>query len=900
MHQMNGEVGKRGRLRTLLPTAVAIIWLATTPALAQLTPDDIQNLRGLGLQEGWTFAVGENEATQYSIEQLCGLVEPADEVEAPEYFDPHGAPPLGLPVAFDWRDFNGCTPIRNQAGCGSCWAFGAIASVECTILINEGVSVDLSEQWLVSCTDSGSCSGGWHYKANRYLKEVSSFVDPCGDSGAVLEADFPYVASDVPCNCPYPHPYAIQSWGQVGANYPEVDQVKQALLQYGPLSTTVYVNGAFQGYNSGVFNACNNDESVNHCVAIVGWDDTQGANGVWIIRNSWGPGWGEGGYMRIEYGCSRIGYKTCYVDYHINDCNGNGIDDAEDIDNGFSEDCNFNGRPDDCDIAYGVSPDGNGNMVPDECDSCIMDKLVNVDAATGDDFAASVAICGPLAVAGASGDDTLGEDAGAAYVFRYNGLQWLPEAQLLASDGQADDGFGVGVGVHGDQIVVGADYDDDLGDNSGAAFVFVRDDDEWIQQAKLLPSDGAENDLFGRSVAIFEDVVIVGAYRDDDAGSDSGSAYIFRYDGSSWSQEAKLVAPDGAASDIFGFSVDVCDGLAIVGANWNDEAALNAGAAYIFRYDGSEWSFDAKLMASDAVADDFFGWSVSVSHDVAVAGASYADPNGLKSGAAYVYRFDPDALSWVEAKLMPSDGSAYDRFGHSVAIDNDVIVVGAYGDADNGANAGSAYAFRYDGTDWIQQAKFLALDGNEEDKFGQSVATSGDSTIIGAYWSDDVAEEAGAAYLFAGLLGLDCNDNGELDACDIADGVAVDCNANGAPDACDLDEGISQDCNLNGAPDECDIAAGDAEDCNLNGIPDSCDIDNQTSQDANGNGIPDECECPADLNTDQVVDINDLFAILDAWGPCDDPEDCPEDIDSDGVVDINDVFELFGAWGPCD
>jgi C1A family cysteine protease len=295
-----------------LIAAVAVLCLASQ-ALAQLTPEDIDRLRKQGEQEGWTFTVGESPATRRPMSELCGAVEPPDWwVNAPS--DPC-RPVRGLPDYFDWRDYGACTPIRDQDGCGSCWAFGAIGSIECKILIVDGVSEDLSEQWLVSCTSAGSCGGGWHTESYEFLR-CDGLTDPCGDFGAVLEGDFPYVAWDAPCGCPYPHPYCIDSWAFVEPAWdiPAVEQIKQAIYERGPVSTCVYVNSAFAAYTGGVFNACQ-DEWINHVVVLVGWDDNQGPNGVWFLRNSWGPGWGESGYMRIVYECSRIGYATCYVDY---------------------------------------------------------------------------------------------------------------------------------------------------------------------------------------------------------------------------------------------------------------------------------------------------------------------------------------------------------------------------------------------------------------------------------------------------------------------------------------------------------------------------------------------------------------------------------------------------------
>jgi PKD repeat protein len=265
-----------------------------------------------GAESNWTFEVGENGATQYSLDQLCGLEEP-DDWRSKATFDPMtSAAKQTIPSAFDWRTTTGCPPIRNQGGCGSCWAFATVGALECAIKIREGVSVDLSEQWLVSCnTSSWGCDGGWY--AHPYHGWLN---DPCGGTGAVLESDFPYRADDGPCGCPYNHPYVLHNWAYIGSSsgVPSVEAMKLAILEYGPISVSVHVNNAFQGYRSGVFNSCTDGE-INHSVVLVGWDDTQGDDGIWILRNSWGTWWGESGYMRIAYKCCQVGYAACYVDY---------------------------------------------------------------------------------------------------------------------------------------------------------------------------------------------------------------------------------------------------------------------------------------------------------------------------------------------------------------------------------------------------------------------------------------------------------------------------------------------------------------------------------------------------------------------------------------------------------
>jgi hypothetical protein len=383
----NGAAALAGASTRVCLVVALMGFLLVGPALAQLSKEDIEALRKQGEAEGWTFTVGENDATRRPLSELCGLIEPIGWEEGTRPGPP--GPRRDLPASFDWRDHSGCTPIRNQDGCGSCWAFAAIGTIESAILINDGLSTDLSEQWLISCTSAGSCSGGWHTSAYGFLCCQASWRDPCGDCGPVLESDFPYVAWDAPCNCPYPHPYRIDDWARIGSGIPPVDDIKQAILDYGPVSATVHVNSPFQAYSGGVFNACW-DGQVNHAIVLVGWDDNQGPDGVWFLRNSWGTSWGEYGYMRIPYGCSRVGGAASYIEYRYDcnangirddydiadcdgsawcgDCNNNDVPDVCDIDDGTSEDCNQNGVPDECDLSGGTSEDCNQNGVPDECD----------------------------------------------------------------------------------------------------------------------------------------------------------------------------------------------------------------------------------------------------------------------------------------------------------------------------------------------------------------------------------------------------------------------------------------------------------------------------------------------------------------------------------------------------
>jgi hypothetical protein len=357
------------------------------------------------------------------------------------------------------------------------------------------------------------------------------------------------------------------------------------------------------------------------------------------------------------------------------------------------------------------------------------------DGATNDYFGYSVAISGDYAIVGAYGAD-IGANAnqGAAYIFVRSGGTWTQQAKLTANDGAAGDVFGSSVAISGDYAIVGA-YLDGIGANifQGSAYVFVRSGNSWTQQAKLIANDGATNDYFGTSVAISGDYALVGSYSDDiGANTDQGSAYVFARSGTDWTQQAKLTANDGAAGDYFGLSVAISGDYAIVGANGDDIGAKNdQGSAYLFVRSVSGWTFQTKLIANDGVATDFFGTSVAISGDYALVGA-YSDDVGTNVDQGSAYVFVRSGTNWTQQdKLTAIDGAAGDYFGSSVAISGDYTIVGAYSN-DIGANAnqGSAYVFKRSSPFWSRlQAVIDNSSANTQN--GISVGLSNGAFIIG-------------------------------------------------------------------------------------------------------------------------------------------------------------------------
>ena len=392
-------------------------------------------------------------------------------------------------------------------------------------------------------------------------------------------------------------------------------------------------------------------------------------------------------------------------------------------------------------------------------------KLTGSDGAADDNFGWSVAVDGDTAVVGAINDDDNGVNSGSAYVYIRQSGAWSQAAKLTASDGAPGDFFGHSVAVDGDTVVVGAYRDDENGLHSGSAYVFTKPATGWTTTsnfaAKLTASDGAAVDWFGYSVAVDGDTVVVGAHGYDDSAtvSNSGSAYVFTEPATGWtttSTAAKLTANDGAASDYFGYSVGADGDTVAVGAYFDDDNGVNSGSAYVFTEPATGWtttSTAAKLTANDGAAGDWFGLSVSVDGDTVVVGAINDDDNGEDSGSAYV--FTEPATGWTTtntaAKLTANDGAAGDYFGSSVAVDGDTVVVGAYGDDDNGENSGSGYVFTKPATGWAtatETAKLTASDGAAVDYFGLSVAVDGDTVVVGARYDGDKGSNSGSAYAY--------------------------------------------------------------------------------------------------------------------------------------------------------
>lgn len=446
-------------------------------------------------------------------------------------------------------------------------------------------------------------------------------------------------------------------------------------------------------------------------------------------------------------------------------------------------------------------------------------------------FGFAVAISGDTVVVGAFNENSDGvgvngtqtgntaTNSGAAYVFVRNGSNWTQQAYLKASNAQAGDLFGISVAIDGDTIVVGASQEDSAAvgvngnpannsaTNSGAVYIFTRDGTNWSQQAYLKASNTGAGDRFGARVAIAGKMVIAAATAEDSGavgvnGNEAdesvpgaGAVYVFVRSGANWTQEAYLKAFNPQTSANFGLPVSLNEDTLVVGApneasnargingNQNDESSFMSGAAYVFVRQGTNWTQQAYLKASNSEMGDRFGDAVTVFGDTVVVGARWEDSGAIgvngdqqnnsarEAGAAYV--FVREGTNWTQqAYLKASNASRSDAFGTSVALTGNTLVVGAIGESSSSAGvngdqngrgafySGAAYVFVRAGTNWTQQAFVKASTPDLGDDFGFSAGISGNTIVLGALnesssatgingdQTNNAVPYSGAAYIF--------------------------------------------------------------------------------------------------------------------------------------------------------
>ena len=314
--------------------------------------------------------------------------------------------------------------------------------------------------------------------------------------------------------------------------------------------------------------------------------------------------------------------------------------------------------------------------------------------------------------------------------------------------------FGNAVAISGNTMVVGAQFDSTTASQAGAAFVFVLNGTTWTQQARLLADDGAVADKFGTSVAISGDTIVVGAFNANAPLSNGGAAYVFVRSGTTWTQQQKLTANDGTADDEFGSAAAINGNVIVVGADHADlPANSEAGAAYVFLRTGTVWAQTQRLSPTSGIlaGGDDFGNAIVMGSNKVIIGASHDDTPFTAAGAVYVFGATGTATYGFEQKLSIGDGSNGDQFGFSVGFDGTTIVGGAKEDSNivGGTRIGAAYVFTFNGSTWTQQQKLIASDGAGFDRFGYSIAVLGNTVAVGAREDDTAAgPDTGSEYIF--------------------------------------------------------------------------------------------------------------------------------------------------------
>ncbi|MCU0851460.1 MAG: FG-GAP repeat protein [Candidatus Thermoplasmatota archaeon] len=383
---------------------------------------------------------------------------------------------------------------------------------------------------------------------------------------------------------------------------------------------------------------------------------------------------------------------------------------------------------------------GNGDWIEAQ-------KITIPDGAI-DFFGGDIALDGDTALIAAPGDDNLN---GSVYVFTRvwscDGATWIQQQKLTPSDPGVNDCFGVRVALQGDTALIGAS--DELSqDDPGAVYVFTRSGTNWTEQQILTPPDGDPLDLFA-DPALDGDTAIIGALWDDDMGVDAGAAYVFTRTGTTWAQQAKFYPTDAAAGEWFGYSIDLDGDTALISTYdwWND--TVTPGAAYVFTRTGTTWTQQAKLVGSDTLPGDTFGIDVALDDDTAIVGAVNDCEQGDYSGSVFV--FTRTGSTWVqEAKLLQSNGTKYDWFGNSVSLEGDTALIAAPNEEEGNIDArGAAYVFTRTGTTWTEKQRLIASDGIRFDYFSGPLCLNGDTAFFGAVWATyGQGPNSGSVYVF--------------------------------------------------------------------------------------------------------------------------------------------------------
>ncbi|NOQ24669.1 MAG: T9SS type A sorting domain-containing protein [Bacteroidales bacterium] len=341
-------------------------------------------------------------------------------------------------------------------------------------------------------------------------------------------------------------------------------------------------------------------------------------------------------------------------------------------------------------------------------------------------------------------------NGGYVYFYDYNGVKWEVNTILQGSDTKFNDIFGISADIDGDFAAVGARSADGNGlENTGAVYIFKFNGENWEEYSKIVASDIISGASFGMRVKLEGDVLAVSA---PNANNSYGAAYIFKNIGGNWEEQQKLSPSNGQEGDLFGWSMDICKNNLIVGAQDNDTQGESSGTAYIYEYIANTWNETAVLLPVEVKAWDKFGSAVSISESVAIVGADWDEENGYqRRGSVYIYR--KEATGWDKKKqITPPESKDYLYFGSSVDIEDNLAIIGSSGAENDStyAESGEAYVYSIENdTTWTLQHKLFTKNGNDYDRYGDYVATDGNSIIVSAVDVDSSSVmSTGAAYIY--------------------------------------------------------------------------------------------------------------------------------------------------------
>ena len=499
-------------------------------------------------------------------------------------------------------------------------------------------------------------------------------------------------------------------------------------------------------------------------------------------------------------------------------------------------DCDANGTKDALDVAFGL---GSDRDLDGRLDQCTLSTTTP---------------CGTPASAGLSAAALVSSRRNASPV--------------------AADCFGSSVACTESIAAVAVQGDDDRGNFAGRVDLFERLADQWVACGTVYSPTPAAGAVFGSSVAIDRDLVVVGEYAANVGGVVTGRVHVFARTGTTWALRQTIDCPMPTTGDLFGDRLAARDGLLVVGSRGNRPGGLAAaGAAFVFRRNGDRFDFEQRLTATSPQSQALFGFAVATDGTRVVASTPYESVGSSQPGAVYVFK--RSGGSWqLESRLQGP--SAASRFGGSVAIDGDRLAVGAYSDAISGYEAGAVHTFRLAGETWSAGAVLRPANGASRIRIGSALAIAGSRMLVGNrpdssatgssdLWIDDGTSWTRTNSSFSGTMPFLRRDVGVV----------------GAPYS---DEGA-----VDGGATRFLMWSSD---CNGNGVPDRCDIDAGLASDINGDGVPDSCGGVVyDLDQNGTVDNGDVSIMLLDLGAC--PAPCPSDLNGDGSVDLGDVALLL-------